>query len=393
MTDNMKEFRRIRQLAFSRNPMKGSAATFLWGPRQVGKTTLLRQRFPDAARYDLLISEVCSELTLWPGRWREEVLARPEKVVVIDEVQKSPGLLDEVHWLLEHTDKAFVLCGSSARKLRRESRNLLGGRAVEAFLLPLTSTELPDLDLDRYLNHGGLPAHYLLDDPSALLRSYVSTYVKQEVMDESLTRNIPAFARFLQIVGLTHGRQLNYANVAREADVSASTVRSYYQILQETLLGYELPPWRRKGKRRLVETAKFYLFDVGVANQLLPEPGRLTPGTDLHGRAFEHFVLGEVRAYLAYHDRDLPLTYWRTSSGFEVDLLVGDLQLAIECKSARDPSAADLKGLRALREERPVGRALVVCRCDRPRLTEDGIAILPWQQFCRELWAGELLGG
>lgn len=316
--------------------------------------------------------------------------ARPE-IVVIDEVQKVPAILEEVHWLLENTASRFVLCGSSARKLRRKARNLLGGRAVEFRLLPLTTEEVPDVDLERMLQHGGLPAHYLVDDPRPLLRAYVNAYVKEEIIDESATRNVPAFSRFLQAVGLTHGQQINYANVARETGVSANTVRSYFQILEDTLLGFTLEPWRKRRNRRLVETAKFYLFDVGVANFLQPEAKTIAAGSDLFGRAFEHFLINEIRAFLEYRGFDHPLSFWRTSSGFEVDLIVGDLDLALEFKSSREVRGADLKGIRALKEENAVRRSVVVSREARPRTTEDGLEILPWREFATLLWSGALL--
>jgi predicted AAA+ superfamily ATPase len=201
-----------------------------------------------------------------------------------------------------------------------------------------------------------------------------------------VTRNVPAFARFLQVVGLTHGQQLNFTNVARESGVSANTVRSYFQILEDTLLGFTLEPWRKTRRRRLTETAKFYLFDIGVANYLHPEATRVTEGSDLFGRAFEHFLLNEVRAFLAYSGMERPLAFWRTSSGLEVDLIVGRLDVALEFKSNQRVREADLKGLRALMDENKVGRAIVVSREERPRTTEDGIEILPWQRFCAMLW-------
>jgi predicted AAA+ superfamily ATPase len=390
MTQRLSEFKRILDISWVPNPMTGSAAAFLWGPRQTGKTTLLRQNLPDAAYYDLLDSDLRAELSVRPRTLREQLLSRRPEVVVVDEIQEVPELLQEVHWLLENTSARFVLCGSSARKLRRKARNLLGGRAIEFHLFPLTTAELPDLDLVRLLNHGALPAHYLVEDPVPLLKAYVNTYIKEEIIDESATRNIPAFSRFLQVVGLTHGRQLNYANVAREAGVSASTVRGYYQILEDTGLGFPLEPWRRAAKRRLVETAKFYLFDIGVAKHLHPESPTVSEGSDLFGRAFEHFLLNEIRAFFSYRRREKPLSFWRTSSGFEVDLVVGDLDLALEFKASRQVRDSDLKGMRALLEEQKVRRSVVVSREDRPRRTEDGIEILPWREFCGMLWEGEL---
>jgi len=383
-------FPRSLRISWSPNPRTGSAAVFLWGARQTGKTTYLRTSFPTARFYDLLDTALCAELSVGPHRLREEILAERPPVVVIDEVQHAPQLLTEVHWLLENTSTRFVLCGSSARKLRRGARNLLGGRATEVHMLPLTSREIGDVDLARLLRHGGLPVHYLADDPSDLLHAYVNNYLKAEIIDESATRNIPAFSRFLQTIGLSHGQQINYTGIARETGVSAGTVRNYFQILEDTLLGFTLEPWRRRQKRRLVETSKFYLFDIGVANQLHPEGAELAEGSDRYGTAFEHFILNEVSAYLAYVGKDRALAYWRTSSGFEVDLIVGAMDLAIECKSARELRAADLKGLRALRQEHAPRRSLVVCRTQTRRRTEDGIEIMPWHAFCEELWAGDL---
>jgi predicted AAA+ superfamily ATPase len=390
MSRKIHKFKRDLKIHWVENPVSGSGAAFLWGPRQIGKTTLLHEQLPGARFYDLLDTELRAELAIRPRSLREETLANRPEIVVIDEVQEAPGLLPEVHWLLENTSTRFVLCGSSARKLRRKATGLLGGRAIEFLLHPLTSAEIPNLDLTRALNHGTLPVHYQVEEPRALLRSYVNSYIKEEIIDESATRNVPAFSRFLQVIGLTHGQQMNYTNIARESGVSAATIRNYFQILEDTLLGFTLEAWRKPRKRRLAETAKFYLFDTGVANFLHPEAQTLTEGSDLFGRAFEHFILNEVRAYRSYREVDTPLAFWRTSSGFEVDIIVGDMDVAVECKSSRRVRDSDLRGLRALLEEHPVGRALVVCREERPRTLEGGIEILPWAGFCQSLWDGDL---
>lgn len=386
----MVQLPRIIEINFIPNPRHGSSAVFLWGPRQTGKTTVLRRRFPTALTFDLLDTSLAANLAIRPSRLRERVLAAPEDLVVIDEVQKVPPLLEEVHWLLENTAKKIVLCGSSATSLRRRSPNLLGGRATELQLHPLTSAELPDIDLGRVVRFGTLPSHYLSEDPRPLLQSYINAFIKQEIIDKSLTRNIPAFSRFLQVVGLTHGRLLNYANVARETGVSPNTVRSYYQILKDTLLGYELEPWRSSRKRRLVKTSKFYLFDVGVACSLHPEVREVAEGTDAYGRAFEHFLINEVRAYLSYRRIDIPLSFWRTSSGFEVDLVAGASDLAMEFKATRTVRGEDLKGLTALTEDHAIGRSLLVSREEHPRRIGP-IEVMPWRDFCTRLWAGELL--
>lgn len=391
MNHQIARFKRELEIRWTRNPLTRSGAVFLWGPRQVGKTTLLRARLPEARYVDLLDTDLRAEFALRPRRFREEILAATPETVVVDEIQEVPNLLPEIHWLLENTPTLFVLCGSSARKLRRKATGLLGGRATELRLHPLVSAEVPDLDLDRLLRHGGLPPHYLVDDPAALLRAYVNAYIKEEILDESATRNIPAFSRFLEVVALSHGQQMNYTNVARESGVSASTVRNYFQILEGTLLGFTLEPWRKRMQRRLVETAKFYLFDIGVANYLHPEARDVVEGTDLYGRAFEHFLLTELRAYRDYRDPDLSIRYWRTSSGYEVDFVLGEMDVVIESKSSRNVRESDLKGIRALREENSVGRALVVSREDVPRTTTDRIEVLPWRHFCEELWSGRLM--
>jgi len=235
-----------------------------------------------------------------------------------------------------------------------------------------------------------LPAHYLEDNPRRTLKSYVFEYLQEEIIHEATVRNVPAFARFLETVALTHGRLLNYANVSREAGVASKTVREYYQILVDTLVGHELDPWTRKKKRRLIETAKFYLFDVGVANHLAGV-SQLVPGTDVYGRAFEHFIIEEVRAFLAYREKDLPLTFWRTSTGYEVDLIIGDMDCAVEIKAAERTGQRDLKSLRALCEEHSLRRSILVARVASRRRTEDGIDIMPWSDFCKQLWAGDVV--
>ncbi len=365
-------------------------AAFLWGPRKVGKTTLLRQRFRNATYYDLLDTKLKTRLLLQPSLLREEVLGRKDKVVIIDEVQKVPALLDEVHWCLENTRARFVLCGSSARKLKRGAANLLGGRAWRYELFPLTTAEIGDCEIERIVNHGLIPAHFLQRNPDRSLRSYVLDYLEEEIHSEALTRNVPAFARFLDAATLTHGQLLNYANVARDCGVSAKTVREYYQILEDTLVGHTLQPWKKSKSRRLIETAKFYLFDVGIV-RALSGMRRIEPGTEEFGRAFEHFLIEELRAFLSYTEKHLSLAYWRTSTGLEVDLIVGDLDLAIEFKTTRQADDRHTKGLRTLMEEHPVKKALVVSLDPTPRQLSRAITVLPWREFCRRLWARELI--
>lgn len=383
MNSRLSTYHRILEIA-----LDDHNAAFLWGPRKVGKTTLLHHQFPTARFYDLLNTELKTRLLVRPALLREEVLAAKAKLVVVDEVQKVPALLDEVHWCLENTPTKFILCGSSARKLRRGAANLLGGRAWRYELFPLTSHELGTYDLERILNHGLIPQHYAEDKPERSLRSYVLDYLEQEIHAEALTRNIPAFAQFLEAVTATHGQLINYATVARDCGVSAKTVREYYQILEDTLLGHTLEPWRKRKKRRLIETAKFYLFDPGIV-RALGGMRRTQPGSGEFGRAFEHFLIEEVRAYLSYTEQYLPLSFWRTSTGLEVDLIIGDLALAMECKATTQADERHTKGLRALLDDQRVKHAIVVSLDPVPRQLPGRITVYPWQVFCQKLWAGD----
>ncbi len=370
--------------------IKGNNAAFLWGPRKVGKSTLLHQQFPGAKYYDLLDTELKTRLLLRPALLREEVTAQNPAIVILDEIQKVPALLDEVHWCLENTAVKFVMCGSSAGKLRRGAANLLGGRAWRFELFPLTTKELGKPDLLRILRHGLIPKHYLDDNPDRSLRSYVADYIEQEIQFEALTRNVPAFARFLEAAALTHGQLINYANIARDCGVSAKTVREYYRILEDTLLGHTLEPWRKSKKRRLIETAKFYLFDVGVA-RALRGMHQVETGTTEFGWAFEHFLIEEIRAYLAYREKNLSLSFWKTSTGLEVDLIVGEMDLAVEFKSSGRVDTGDTQALCALMEEYNVHTAMIVSLDPHPRKLPNGILVVPWQKFCEKLWAGEWL--
>ena len=319
--------------------------------------------------------------TLEPGR----------RIVVIDEIQKCPPLLDEVHLLIERNRSLrFVLTGSSARKLKRGGANLLAGRARVARLHPLVSAEISgDRLLDR-INHGGLPAFLDAAEPRQDLRAYVGTYLQEEeVQAEGLTRSIGNFGRFLEVAGLTNGEQINFTAVASDAGLAPSTVREHYRILEDTLVGEQLPAFRRTRTRKPVATARFYFFDVGVANTLR-RTGAIEPGSAAYGRALEHLVFLELRAWLDYEQRDDPLTYWRSQSQLEVDFLVDDA-VAIEVKAKSRVSFRDCKGLLALAEEVPLRRKLVVCHEPRRRRDDNGVEILPVREFLDALWDGGII--
>jgi uncharacterized protein len=375
-------------------PPAGRETFFLWGLRQTGKTTLLRQAYPGAFWVDLLRSEDYRRYLQNPERLREEILASAEPIsqVVIDEVQKAPALLDEVHWLHENLGVQFALCGSSARKVRRGAANLLGGRAVRYVLHGLTSAEIgPAFDLDRMLNHGTLPRIYEAARPRRLVAAYVADYLKEEIAAEALVRNLPAFSEFLNVAALSDTEIVNFSTIARDCGVSGPTIKSYFGILEDTLLGRWLPGFVKRPKRRVIAAPKFYFSDVGVVN-FLARRGVLERGSELYGKAFENWVFHELSAFDHYRECHADLAYWRLASGIEVDFIVGPMELAIEAKATPKVTRDHLKGLRALKEDHPgVKRRLVVCLEPRRRRTEDGIEILPARAFCEDLWAGRVL--
>ncbi len=375
-----------------RLPPPGTETFFLWGPRQTGKSTLLRQTYPQARWIDLLKAEEFRRYVQNPELLREELAAAPADQVVIDEVQKVPQLLDEVHWLLENTSAQFALCGSSARKVRREGANLLGGRAVRRELFGLIAEELGDsFDLDRLLNNGYLLRAYLADRPARVLNAYVSDYLVQEIAAEAVVRNVPAFAGFLNAAAIGDTEQVNYSNIARETGVSSHTVKSYYEILVDTLLGRWLPAYRRRPKRRVLVAPKFYFADVGVVNHLARR-GRLEPRSELYGKAFENWVHHELSAQLSYRETYCELSYWKLTTGTEVDFIVGDMQVAIEAKATTTVTDRHLSGLRELKVDHPnVGERFVVSLEPRSRRTRDGISILPVADFVALLANDQLL--
>ncbi len=366
---------------------------FLWGPRQTGKSTLLRSLYPEAVWLDLLKTDEQIRYASRPALLREELEAVPPGLlVVIDEVQKAPGLLDEVHWLVENRGRVFALSGSSARKVRRSHANLLGGRAVRYEMLGLTSGEIgQELDLVRALNHGFLPRHYLSETPGRLLRSYVNDYLKEEVLAEGLSRNLPAFTTFLAAAALSDGELVSFATIARECGVSAPAVKGWFEVLVDTLLGDFLPAFTKRPKRRVIGAPKFYFADVGVVNHLAKR-GRMEPGSALFGKAFESWVRHELRAYSSYRERFFDLSYWRLASGIEVDFVVDDMVAAVEAKATPRVKSDDLNGLRQIRIDHPkLKERFVVSLEPKARVTEDGIVVLPWRVFVERLWGDELI--
>ena len=390
----MVDFQRLLSL-----DLPAGQSAFLWGARKTGKSTLLKAAFPKSITYDFLRTDLAIDFGARPALLREQLLAKPTadlaRPIILDEVQKVPALLDEVHWLIENRRLRFVLCGSSARKLKRGRANLLGGRAWRYELFPLVSAEFPtrgpgQLDLLRALNHGLIPAHYLSTNPRRSLDAYVRDYLKEEVFDEGLTRNVPSFSRFFEAVGYCLGELLNHANIARDCGVDAKTVKEYFQILCDTLLGQLVLPYKKRQERQVISKApKFYLFDVGVAGALTKR--RISePRGELFGRALEHLVFMELAAHASYSELGYDIRFWRTKAGAEVDFVLGAGEVAIEVKGTSRVDDRDLRSLRMFAEIHRPRLAIVVCNEPDERIVGD-LRIMPWRRFFEQLWAGAIV--
>lgn len=363
---------------------------FLFGPRATGKSYLIRQQFDkDILVINLLKSDVYRQLSVNPENLESMVRANSRQdIVVIDEVQLIPELLNEVHRLIEEEKIKFLLTGSSARKLKRGGANLLAGRAREAKLFPLTYREIKNFDLKKYLHFGGLPYVYLSDEPIEDLHDYVDTYLQEEIKAESVVLKLQAFSRFLETSAITSGCMLNFASLSSDVGISATTIREYYTILEDTFIGFFLPAYAKTKKRKPVSTAKFYYFDIGVRN-ILAGVHSVPENTDAFGQLFEHFIALELRAYLSYHKIRKPLRYWQSKHGQEVDFIIGD-DIAIEVKSSRNIQDKHLKGLKVFSEENICSQYFVVSQ-DKINKKKNNINIIYWKDFLKKLWQGELL--
>ena len=366
------------------------SSIFLFGARQTGKSTILRQQFPDAVFIDLLDAELRMRFQRRPSLLYDMLRDKSsETIVVIDEIPEVPELLNEVHRLISEKGLIFVLCGSSARKLKRKGYNTLGGRAYPCYFYPLVSAEIPDFNLDRALLHGMLPTHYLSKNPRRLLSAYVDVYLREEIREEALVRNLSSFQRFLEVAALTDGEMVNYANIASDCGVSAQTIKGYFGILEDTLIGYMIPAYTKVMKRRLVQSPRFYFFDVGLAGHLLHRTS-LERGTPAYGHAFEHFIIQELVAYIGYHHIDEQLSFWRTHTGIEVDAVIGDARIAIEIKSAEEIQPRHLKGLKSFGDDYPDSRRIMVS-LDRINRHEGDIELIYVHDFLKMLWSGKIV--
>jgi predicted AAA+ superfamily ATPase len=365
-------------------PLLAMKSFFLFGPRATGKTTLIRQQLAKTATIiDLLDSRYFLRLSAAPYELESLIAAAPADIIVIDEIQRIPELLNEIHRLIESRNLTFLLTGSSARILRRGRANLLAGRVWNAGMFPLIYHEIPDFDLSRYLRYGGLPAVYLSAHPEEELDAYVNTYLKEEILAEGLIRRLPPFSRFLKTIALANSEMINFTRLANDCQVPPSTVTEYVGLLEDTLVGFLLPAWTESKKRKAIKTGKFYFFDPGITH-LLAGTEALDRNSNLYGKSFEQFICMELRAYLSYRRKKLPLTYWRSKSGHEVDFLIGT-RTAIEVKASRNISRNDFKGLNYLKEE-GVFQNLILVSQDPVSTLTDSIMTVPWQKFLSDLW-------
>lgn len=355
---------------------------FLFGARSTGKSTLIRSLNPnDIELIDLLERDTYKRLLQKPSIL--ETLDQ-SKIIVIDEIQKIPTLLDEVHRLISKYDTTFLLTGSSARKLKYGSSNLLAGRAWKSELFPLSWSELTDFELERYLTRGGLPQSYKSEYWQKELAAYVALYLREEIAAEALTRNIESFSEFLDLVARSNGQEINYQSFANDCGVTIPTIKNYFSILEDTLLGFSLTAFTKSKKRKAITRSKHYLFDIGVVNSLC-EVSEVKIKSPYFGNAFEHFIISEVRSANSYLEINKTLSYWRTTSQFEVDLILGT-DIAIEIKSANKVQEKHLKGLRALKEENLINKYVLVSLDKFESTTNDGIELLHWESFLKKLW-------
>src|SRR3989338_2673986 len=391
MNSEIVKFKRIYKI-----DLADKQSAFLWGARKTGKSTFLKENFSTAIYYDLLHFDLFLKLSRSPHLLREELLDKNKKgLVIIDEIQKVPALLDEVHWLIENSNYHFILCGSSARKLKRSGVNLLGGRAWSYNFFPLTSKEIKTYKLEEIFNRGLIPSHFTSTAYKKSLKAYINDYLKEEIQSEGLVRNLPSFTRFFDSIPYCHGEIINFSNIARDCGVDSKTVKEYFQILIDTLIAYFIYPFTsKKGRETLISAAKFYLFDVGTANFLSKKEIKDLSGEDA-GRSLEHFILMELIAYKGISDKDFEINYWRTKTGLEVDFILEKGNVAIEVKIKKEVHKQDIKGLIAFKEENPNCICYVVSQDSRPRkmMIENigDIFILPYKDFFDKLWNHKII--
>lgn len=365
------------------------SSCFLLGPRQTGKTSFIKKQLSEVPAFiiNLLDQSIFYEYQRHPGKLNEIIAGKEltNALIVIDEIQLLPELLNTVQLQIEENNNRFLLIGSSARKLKRIGTNLLGGRARTRNLHPLSASEIPDFSLEKAFYTGMLPSIYYSSLPDEDLSAYVGRYLSEEISAESAARNIPAFSRFLEVAACCSTQLINYSSIASDTGISRQTVTNYFQILKDTLLGFELMPYAKTIKRKSVETSKFYLFDLGIV-RFLRKLGEISPENNEFGEFFEHFIFLELNAWKDYISTRSEFNFWRSHKGeFEVDFIMNNI--AIEVKSSNNIQKKHLAGLLALQEENICKKYVVISREKEKRyLTKENIWIYPYEVFLQELW-------
>lgn len=380
-------------------PLKQSI--FLLGPRKTGKSTYLRTYFPQSIYIDLLDTNQLVRYTNEPWLFKEELLqmlatdpSKRDLPIIVDEIQQVPLILNEIHSLIESEKLIFILSGSSARKLRQKGVNLLGGRAGRVYFNPLSLFEIPkEYSLLEILNKGKIPSILLADEHYQLLESYVNVYLKEEILQEGLTRNLRIFSEFLRIASFSQSEQINYSNIAREVGIDNRTIKDYFQILEDTLIGNFIYPFIDHKKRsEIVSSPKFYFFDTGIANFLRGIQFTSEDSSEF-GKSFEHLVYLELKTYLDYHAKDSSkISYWRNKKGLEVDFVINDAQVAIEVKSGNLRND-NFEGLLEFKSIYNPTKAFIVANITQSRILANGLTVLTLRDFVESLWKGDIISG
>jgi predicted AAA+ superfamily ATPase len=358
----------------------------LLGPRRTGKSYFLKNQIKPDRIINLLEADTYRNFSSRPELLRE-VIQKDEKIIAIDEIQKAPMLMDEVHALIESRGLRFILTGSSARKLARSHTSLMAGRAKMLYLHPLVSAEIENYELDQILSNGSLPIVFNTEDPWDELKDYAGIYLREEILAEALVRKIENFSRFIDFAAMTSGQLLNFESIARDAQVPARTIREYYSLLEDTLMGYTLAPIKATAKRKCISSSKFYFFDIGVMNSILGRKS-IAKKTKEYGYLFEHFIFLELKAYIDYFSSDSKLSFWRVDEENEVDFVVNE-KIAIEVKATELVIEKHLKGLVKFSMNGPVEKKIVVS-LDKNKRTIGDVEVYPYDLFLKELWDGKI---
>ena len=366
-------------------------SVLLLGPRRTGKSLFIQQQVKPDLYFNLLETETFSKFAYDPGQLKELIKA-DHQIICIDEIQKLPNLMDEVHSLIETNKKLrFILTGSSAKNLKKSHTSLMAGRARQINFFPFTYQEVKNhhFNLEKFLLYGGLPDAYLSTDPWEELKDYAGIYLTEEIQSQAFVRKIENYSRFLAFSAYSSGQILNFESLANDAFIPARTIKDYYQLLEETLIGYNLKPFKKKGSRKEVSTSKFYFFDTGVLNSFIKRKS-LTIKTPEFGELFEHFIFQELKAYQLSTRADWELEFWRTHKQDEVDFILNKGEIIIETKSTTHPSNEHFKSIKKFKNEFKCKRALLICRAPQKKVMDE-IEIYPWELFLNELNNGDII--